>query len=43
MHEVEHDAVLMQFDRLIEELVKGSLNRCSFQPSEVEILVDMVR
>ena len=43
MHELEQDAVLMQFDRLIEELIRGSLNRSSFQPWEVEILVDMVR
>jgi hypothetical protein len=43
MHDLQHDAVLMQFNRLIEELIRGSLNRSSFQPWEVEILVDMVR
>jgi hypothetical protein len=43
MHEMDHDAVLMQFNRLMEELISGNLNRSSFRPWEVEILVDMVR
>jgi hypothetical protein len=36
------DAVLAQFNRLIEELLTGNLNRSTFRPWEVQILVDMV-
>jgi hypothetical protein len=43
MHELEHNVVLMQFNRLMEELISGNLNRSKFEPWEVEILVDIVR
>jgi hypothetical protein len=34
--------MLAQFDRLIEELLAGTMQRSLFQTWEVEILVDMV-
>jgi hypothetical protein len=36
------DAVLTQFNRLIDELLRGNLKRSKFWPWEIEILVDMV-
>ncbi len=38
----DYDAVLAQFNHLIEELLDGNLNRSNFRPWEVDILVDMV-
>jgi hypothetical protein len=42
MLETNSDAVLAQFNRLIEELLAGNLNRSTFRPWEIQILVDMV-
>src|ERR1700676_1169193 len=42
MLDSDHDSVPMQFDRLIEEVLSGSLNRSRFRPWEIGILVDMV-
>src|SRR5271166_4674757 len=42
MLEPDVAAVLTQFNRLIEELLRGSLNRTKFRPWEIEILVDVV-
>lgn len=42
MLETNSDAVLTQFNRLIEELLSGNLNRSTFRPWEIQILVDMV-
>jgi hypothetical protein len=41
MPDPDHDSVLTQFNRLIEELLTGNLNRSKFQPWEIDILVDM--
>ena len=35
------DAVLMQFNRLIQELLKGSMNRNCFRPWEIDVLLDI--
>jgi hypothetical protein len=35
------DAILMQFNRLMLELLRGQMNRNSFRPWEVEILLDI--
>ncbi len=35
------EAVLAQFNRLIQELLRGSLNRNTFRPWEIEILLDI--
>ena len=37
----DSDAVLAQFNRLIQELLRGSINRNTFRPWEVELLVDI--
>jgi hypothetical protein len=37
----DSDAVLAQFNRLIQELLRGSLNRNTFRPWEIEILLDL--
>ena len=37
----DSDAVLAQFNRLIQELLRGSLNRNTFRPWEIDILLDM--
>ncbi len=37
----ELEARLHQFNRLIQELLRGRLNRNTFQPWEVEILLDI--
>jgi hypothetical protein len=42
MLEFDNDAVLTQFNCLIEEVIRGRLNRSRFRPWEIEILVDMV-
>ena len=33
--------MLAQFNRLIQELLRGSLNRNTFRPWEIDILLDM--
>ena len=35
------DAVLNQFNRLIQELLRGNLQRNTFRPWEVELLLDI--
>ena len=37
----DSDAVLAQFNRLIQELLRGNLQRNTFRPWEVEILLDI--
>jgi hypothetical protein len=37
----DSDAVLAQFNRLIQELLRGSMNRNTFRPWEVELLLDI--
>mgnify|MGYP000947242297 CR=1 FL=1 len=37
----DSDAVLAQFNRLISELLRGNLNRNTFRPWEIEILLDI--
>jgi hypothetical protein len=39
VHELE--ARLLQFNRLISELLRGRIHRTTFQPWEVEILLDI--
>ena len=43
MIDVVHDseAVLHRFNKLIQELLRGSMNRNTFQPWEVTILLDI--
>lgn len=35
------EAILGQFNRLIRELLRGQINRNSFRPWEVELLLDI--
>lgn len=35
------EAILSQFNRLIRELLRGQINRNSFRPWEVELLLDI--
>ncbi|MFN7919791.1 MAG: hypothetical protein U0Q16_06820 [Bryobacteraceae bacterium] len=35
------DAMLMQFNRLIQELLRGNMNRNTFRPWEIELLLDI--
>src|ERR1017187_1267356 len=37
----DSDAVLAQFNRLIQELLRGGLNRNTFRPGEIALLLDM--
>lgn len=37
----DSEAVLAQFNRLIQELLRGSLNRNTFRPWEIDILLDI--
>jgi len=39
--EPDSHAVLMQFNRLIEEILGGNLHRTTFRPWEIRILVDL--
>ena len=43
MHESQPDseAVLAQFNRLIQELLRGNMNRNTFRPWEIELLLDI--
>jgi hypothetical protein len=43
MHESlpDSDAVLAQFNRLISELLKGELQRNTFRPWEIDVLLDI--
>ena len=35
------EVVLTRFNRLIQELIRGNMNRNTFQPWEIEILLDI--
>src|SRR5580698_2224403 len=37
----DSDAVLAQFNRLIQELLRGTMRRNTFRPWEVELLLDI--
>jgi hypothetical protein len=37
----DSDAVLAQFNRLIQELLRGDMHRNTFRPWEVELLLDI--
>lgn len=37
----DSDAVLAQFNRLMSELLRGNMNRNTFRPWEVEVLLDI--
>jgi hypothetical protein len=37
----DSDAVLAQFNRLVQELLRGSMQRNTFRPWEVELLLDI--
>ncbi len=37
----DSDAVLAQFNRLIQELLRGNMHRNTFRPWEIEILLDI--
>lgn len=41
MTEPDSEAVLHQFNRLMQELLRGTLTRNTFRPWEVEILLDI--
>ncbi|HEY4363887.1 MAG TPA: hypothetical protein VGN17_23160 [Bryobacteraceae bacterium] len=43
MHESlpDSEAVLAQFNRLIQELLRGNMHRNTFRPWEVELLLDI--
>ncbi len=37
----DSETILAQFNRLIQELLRGSLNRNTFRPWEIELLLDI--
>ncbi len=37
----DSEAILAQFNRLIQELLRGNMNRNSFRPWEIELLLDI--
>jgi hypothetical protein len=37
----DHEAVLAQFNRLMQELLRGRIERSTFRPWEVELLLDI--
>src|SRR5882762_11398426 len=43
MHESlpDSDAILAQFNRLIQELLRGNMHRNTFRPWEIELLLDI--
>lgn len=43
MHDsaLDSDAVLAQFNRLIQELLRGNMHRNTFRPWEIELLLDI--
>ena len=43
MHESlpDSDAVLAQFNRLIQELLRGNMHRNTFRPWEIDLLLDI--
>jgi hypothetical protein len=38
---VDSEARLNRFNRLMQELIRGNMNRNTFQPWEIEILLDL--
>ena len=40
-NELDHEAMLAQFNRLIQELLRGAMNRNTFRPWEIELLLDI--
>ena len=38
---IDSEALLMQFNRLIQELLRGAMNRNTFRPWEIELLLDI--
>jgi hypothetical protein len=38
---MDSDAILAQFNRLIQELLRGTMNRNTFRSWEIEILLDI--
>jgi hypothetical protein len=38
---VDGEAVLAQFNRLIQELLRGTMNRNCFRPWEIDLLLDI--
>ncbi|HZU28530.1 MAG TPA: hypothetical protein VFA04_23600 [Bryobacteraceae bacterium] len=39
--ELDPEAVLAQFNKLIQELLRGNISRNTFRPWEIEILLDI--
>jgi hypothetical protein len=39
--DVDAETVLAQFNRLIQELLRGNMNRNTFRPWEIDILLDI--
>ena len=37
----DSDAILAQFNRLMTEMIRGTLNRNTFRPWEIELLLDI--
>jgi hypothetical protein len=37
----DSEVVLTRFNRLIQELIRGTMNRNTFQPWEIEVLLDI--
>src|SRR5260221_11086268 len=40
-NELDHEAMLAQFNRLIQELLRGAMNRNTFRPWEIDLLLDI--
>ena len=38
---LDSEAILARFNKLIQDLLKGTMNRNTFQPWEIEILLDI--
>jgi hypothetical protein len=41
MHHEDSDAVLARFNKLIQELLRGSINRNTFRHWEIDLLLDI--
>ncbi len=39
--DVDAETVLAQFNRLVQELLRGNMNRNTFRPWEIDILLDI--
>ncbi|MCC7499897.1 MAG: hypothetical protein IT160_20120 [Bryobacterales bacterium] len=40
-HIPDSEAILAQFNKLVQELVRGTMNRNTFRPWEIELLLDI--